>query len=248
MTMKVLAVNSSPKMAKGNTALVLNPFLEGMRETGAEVELFHTNKLKINPCQGEFNCRHTTPGKCFQKDDMQMLLPKLARADIWVFASPVYVDGISGPMKNLMDRMIPLMESAIELLDGHCRKSPREGVKRGKAVLVSSCGFWEMDNFDPLIVHMKAMCKNFGREFAGALLRPHGPVLMKAVEGMRKTANDILEAVKEAGCQLVRDGAMETETLNIVTRELLPLDKYVQASNRGYQQALKTLVKNNTHH
>ena len=144
--MKVLAVNSSPKMGKGNTALVLDPFLEGMRETGAEVQLFHTNKLEINPCQGEFNCWLTTPGTCFQKDDMQRLLPKFAKAHVWVFASPVYVDGVSGPMKNLIDRLIPLLHTFVELRDGHCRKPLREGVTGGKVVLVSNSGFWELDN------------------------------------------------------------------------------------------------------
>ncbi|WP_332882068.1 flavodoxin family protein [Methanosarcina horonobensis] len=49
--MKVLAINSSPRMDKGNTALILNPFLEGMKEAGAEVELFYTKKLNINPVQ-----------------------------------------------------------------------------------------------------------------------------------------------------------------------------------------------------
>ena len=39
-------------MDKGITALVLGPFLEGMGEAGAEVELFYTQKLGINPCQG----------------------------------------------------------------------------------------------------------------------------------------------------------------------------------------------------
>ncbi len=47
--MKVLAINSSPKMDKGNTAMILNPFLEEMREAGAEVELFYTRKLNIKP-------------------------------------------------------------------------------------------------------------------------------------------------------------------------------------------------------
>ncbi|WP_207637584.1 flavodoxin family protein [Desulfotruncus alcoholivorax] len=40
--MKVIAINSSPNMGEGNTALILNPFLKGMREAGAEVELFYT--------------------------------------------------------------------------------------------------------------------------------------------------------------------------------------------------------------
>ncbi|MCJ7431672.1 flavodoxin family protein, partial [Candidatus Bathyarchaeota archaeon] len=43
-------------MDKGNTALILSPFVEGMREEGAEVELQYVKRLKINPCQGEMNC------------------------------------------------------------------------------------------------------------------------------------------------------------------------------------------------
>ena len=234
---KVLAINSSPKMDESNTALILNPFLEGMREAGAETELFYTKKLKINPCEGEWHCWLKTPGECFQKDDMQMLYPKLREADIWVFASPVYIDGITGPMKTLMDRIAPLVQPFIELIDGHCRHPLYEGVKHGRVVLVSNCGFWEMDNFDPMVVHIKAACKNWGREFAGAVLRPTGGRFRTKLEN-GEPVDDILEAAKRAGCQLVEDGEMSTETLNIVSRELLPLDEYVQSVNDKFQQAM----------
>ncbi|MBA7593501.1 hypothetical protein ES703_00424 [subsurface metagenome] len=236
----VLAINSSPMMDKGNTAMILAPFLEGMREVGAEVELYYTKKLKINPCQGEFNCWLKTPGKCWQKDDMNMMLTKLCEADIWVFATPVYVDAVSGPMKNLMDRIIPLAQPFIEVRDGHCRHPLHEGAKRGKVVLVSNCGFWEMDNFDPLLVHMKAACKNMGREFAGALLRPHGGGL-RAMKEMGAPVDDIFEAAKDAGRQLVRDGEMSAETLATVSRELLPREMYLQFANESFQQALDAL-------
>ena len=196
--MKVLAFNSSPMMDKGNTALILNPFLEGMREAGAEVELFYTKKLKINPCQGEYNCWLKTPGKCWQKDDMAMLMPKLGEADVLVLATPLYVDGMTGPMKNLIDRTIPGAQPFFELRDGHYRHPGRGGTRQGRVVLVSNCGFWEMDNFDALLVHVKAFCKNAAMEFAGALLRPHGPALRPMME-MGAPVNDVLEAAKEAG-------------------------------------------------
>jgi multimeric flavodoxin WrbA len=235
--MKVVAINSSPNMGKGNTALVLAPFLEGMREMGADVELFYTKKLKINPCQGEFNCWLKTPGECFQRDDMQMLLPKLAEADVLVLATPVYVDGVTGPMKNLLDRIIPLAQPLFELSDGHCRHPGRGGSKGGKLVLVSNCGFWEMDNFNPLLMHMKAVSKNMGSEFAGALLRPHGPAL-KGMMKMGRPADDIFEAAKEAGRQLVGDRRMSVETLKVVSRELLPLELYVEIVNQRFQEEL----------
>ncbi len=240
--MKVIAFNCSPRMDNGNTALILNPFLEGMKEVGAEVELFYTRKLKINPCRGDFICWLKTPGECWQKDDMQMLYPKLREAEICVFGTPVYVDGISGPMKNLLDRIIPGVQPFFELRDGHCRHLLREGHKYGKVVLVSNCGFWEMDNFDPLLVHTKAFCRNGDMEFAGALLRPHGEALRPMME-MGISLDDVFEAAREAGRQLVKDGKMSAETLNIVSRELMPLEAYVQAANEMFQQALDALKK-----
>jgi multimeric flavodoxin WrbA len=240
--MKVLAFNCSPRMDNGNTALILNPFLEGMKEAGAEVELFYTRKLKINPCHGGFICWLKTPGECWQKDDMQMLYPKLREADIYVFGTPVYVDGISGPMKNLLDRIIPLVQPFLELRDGHCRHPVREGYKNGKIVLVSNSGFWEMDNFDPLLVHTKAFCKNAAKEFAGALLRPHGEALRPMMK-MGISLDDVFEAARDAGRQLVKDGKMSTETLDIVSRELMPLEMYLKAANKMFQQALDALKK-----
>jgi multimeric flavodoxin WrbA len=227
-TMKVVAINGSPRMDKGNTALILTPFLEGMREAGADVELYYTKKLKINPCQGEFHCAVKTPGECFQRDDMQMLHPKLCEADVWVFATPVYVSGMTGPTKNLIDRMlIPLGEAFLELRDGHCRHRMREGIKHGQVVLVSNCAYWEMDNFDLLLAHMRAFCEHAERAFAGALLRPHGEVLRPMMES-GAPIGDVFSAAKEAGRQLVKDGRMSPKTLSVVCRELLPLEMYVR--------------------
>jgi len=66
-----------------------------MREEGCEVELFYTCRLRVKPCLGDRACWTKTPGKCVQNDDVKMLLPKIQRADVIVFATPVYVDGIA---------------------------------------------------------------------------------------------------------------------------------------------------------
>lgn len=240
--MKVLAINSSPRIDKSNTSLILTPFLEGMTEAGAEVELFYTGKLEIKHCDGAFTCWLRTPGECHLKDDMQMLYPKLREADIWVLATPVYVDGVSGSMKMLMERTLPFMQPLIELRDGHCRHPLRQGYKRGKVVLVANCGLWEIDNFDPLLVHMKAYCKNVGREFAGALVRPHG-VMLRGMMQMGTEVNDIFAAAKDAGRQLVQDGQMSTESLSTVSREFISLEMYIQQLNQGVQMVLDTLEK-----
>ncbi len=243
--MKVVAINSSPKMEESNTSLILDPFLEGTREAGAEVELFYTKALKVNPCRGDFICWFKTPGKCIHKDDMQMLLPKLAGADVWVFATPVYFDGITGSMKNVIERMLPLVEPFYELRDGHCRHPRRTGTKSGRIVLVSNCGFWEMDNFDPLLVHMKKICKNADREFAGALLRPHGTGMRWMLqEGI--PIDDIFAAAKKAGRQLAADGRMSPEILQAVSRNLMSLEQQMQGANQFFQQMVDAAKKEQT--
>ena len=228
---KVVAINGSPKMDKGNTHVILEPFIEGMKEAGAEVEIFYTKKLDIKPCQGEFICWNKTPGKCWQKDDMQWLVPKMGQADILVLATPLYLDGLSGPMKMLIDRVLPLIQGPLELHDGHQRHPLREEYRQGKLVLVSNCGLWEMDNFDSMVVHVKAICKNISREYAGALLRPHGGAL-SVMKDMGAPVEDIFEAARDAGRQIVRDGAIKQETLETISREIMPFDMYFDAVSK----------------
>lgn len=235
--LKVLALNASPKMDQSNTALILNPFLEGLKEGGAQVELLHIRNLHINSCTGEFHCWVKQPGQCYQQDDMQHLYPKLRQADILVLATPVYVDGIAGPLKTLLDRTIPLVKPFFELRDGHCRHPLGEGTKPGKLVLVANCGFWELDNFDPLLVHINAVGKNMNREFAGGLLRPHGPALVP-MKKMGLPIDDVFEAAKDAGHQLITEGKMLDNTLKIVSRELMPLERYVKEINKSFRRAL----------
>jgi multimeric flavodoxin WrbA len=236
--MKVFAINSSPKMYKSNTSLILTPFLEGMEKAGATVEVDYVQQLNIKPCLGCFNCWLKTPGKCSHDDDMKSLFPKIAEADVLVLATPLYVDGMSGMMKNVLDRLIPMAEPFFEMRDGHCRHVIRYKNKiDSKIVLVSNCGFWEMDNFDPLVDHVKAICRNENREYAGALLRPHGPAL-RYMKEMEAPVDDIFEAAKTAGTELVTKGKMDQATLNTISRELLPLEEYFAQANQYFQSRL----------
>ena len=235
--MKALAFNGSPEMEKSNTSLILDPFLDGLRKGGAETELLYTMRLKIRPCLGDGSCWVRTPGKCVQNDDATSVLAKLHEADIVVLGCPVYVDGMPGQMKNLIDRLLPALEPYFDLKDGHCRHALRQGYKPAKAVLVSNCGFWEMDNFVPLVTHVKAICKNASWEYAGALLRPHGPAFNYMLEhGL--SVQDVVEAACRAGRELAREGKMQEATLRTVSRELLPLNKYVETTNQFFKTAI----------
>ncbi len=79
-------------------------------------------------------------------------------------------------------------------------------------------------------------------EFAGALLRPHGPAL-KGMLDASAPVEDVLTAATEAGHQLVRDGRISPDTLSTVSRELLPRETYIQIVNQNFQQTLDAVEK-----
>jgi multimeric flavodoxin WrbA len=242
--MKALVIDSSPHMDKGNTALILTPFVSGLKEAGADVEFLYTKILKIEPCDGCFSCWLKTPGVCVHKDDMAAVLPKL-EAEILVFATPLYVDGMTGPMKTFLDRSVPLLQPFFELRGGHFRHPLRGNNNNSRKVaLIANCGFWEIDNFEPLVHHFEAYCKNANREFAGALLRPHGAVLAQMIR--HGLALDVIEAAKEAGRQIVREDKISEKTLKTVSRELMTANMYFEHANRSFQKSLDANVKKNT--
>ncbi|MFP3984902.1 MAG: flavodoxin family protein [Candidatus Bathyarchaeia archaeon] len=212
----MLAINGSPKMEKGRTAKVLTPFLEGMAKAGAVVELFYARRLDVKPCDGELYCWNKKPGECYIEDSMQLLYPKLRETDILVLATPVYVP-LPGEMQNLINRIVPLMDPVLELQNGRTRARSRSDVKISKIVLVSTSGWWEMDNFGTVLRIAEELAKDMNVEFSGALLRPHSPYMSKNKE----VAEKIFEAAKQAGYQLIREGRIANELLEIIGQPLI---------------------------
>ena len=232
--MNVLVLSGSPNGTRGNTHRLLEPFLEGLREAGAETEVVQVCDLTVKPCTG---CNHCwrNGGQCaIQGDDMSWLLPKVAQAETLVLATPLYVDHLPGALKNVIDRLIPLAEPRIELVEGHCRhprRAPAAGLRR--LVLLSVCGFWELDNFDVLVAWAKAMCRNLHCDFAGKLLRPHA-YAFASVPGIAPPKRRVVKAIRQAARELVTEGAITAETETAVAAEMIGRDLYLRLANRSW--------------
>jgi multimeric flavodoxin WrbA len=235
--LKILALNSSPRKDRGGTALLLNTFLEGAKEAGAEIDLVYVHDLKVKPCLGCFTCWVKTPGQCVHNDDMANLLAKHQTADVLILATPVFVDGMTSTLKAVLDRSIPLVQPFFEVRDDHCRHPPLGDRNMNKVVLVSVSGFTELDNFDPLVAHVKAYCKNLHSEFVGAILRPMGAQL-QVFKQMGIPVDDIFRSIKQAGKELVQEGTIKSDTQNTISREIMPRDEYIKAINASFQRQL----------
>lgn len=101
--MKILVLNGSPRR-NGNTAALVAAFKEGAESKGNIVEVINVGSMKINGCLACEYCHGKGEGKCIQQDDMQALYPKLAEAEMVVFASPVHYWSFSGQLQSAITR------------------------------------------------------------------------------------------------------------------------------------------------
>ena len=107
--MKNVLIISTSLRGGSNSELLAKECAKGAEEAGNCVELLSLKGKKIQYCIGCLSCIKT--GKCVQKDDAPEIMEKLRRADVLVFATPIYYYEMSGQMKTLLDRMNPLYSS-----------------------------------------------------------------------------------------------------------------------------------------
>jgi len=129
---KIIGISGSSR--EGSTLNMMRAVLEA---TGQDHELIMLKDKKINPCRACGGCFYSH--KCTVNDDMQELYEKLAQAEIIVLGSPTYFGNVTGPMKDFIDRCLPLYLA--------------EKLKGKKAALVSAGNFKKgevrfLDGFD----------------------------------------------------------------------------------------------------
>jgi multimeric flavodoxin WrbA len=112
--MKILGISGSPKK-NGNTAFALRRALETAHAAGAETQFLSLAGKEIHPCTGCWSCQKERV--CVFKDDMAEILAALRGCDGLILASPVYFGMVSGLMKNMMDRTVPLRPNYGEPLE-----------------------------------------------------------------------------------------------------------------------------------
>ncbi len=229
--MYMLAINGSPRGRRSNTDRILQPFLEGARAAGAATETVYLADLKINPCRGCFACWTKTPGVCVHKDDMADLLPKIRRADVVVYATPLYVFTVSGLMKDFMDRHLPNLDPHIVRRGEHYLHPSRydDGPPRQKVVLISNCGFPERHHFSGLVETFRRFADNPDTELAAMILCAGGELLGQEV--LRESLRWHTDAARRAGEELVRYGHILPETQAILDTPLAEPEVYANMAN-----------------
>jgi hypothetical protein len=221
--MKVLAFNSSPRKEKGISEIVMNLFLGGAEEAGAETERHYVADLDIRGCLGCFKCWTETPGRCVHRDDMDWIIPRWREADVIYLGTPIYNYNIVHYLQRMTERMLPTTIYYMEEREGSTRHPERHRRKPQKTVLAAVAGFPDLENFDVA----RALFPD-----SLYILLPSAQILEDA-EGS-KQVSFFTEAVKKAGRQIVTRGTVDEDV-----RKSLVVDYPPEVKNMLREEANK---------
>ena len=151
--MNILVLSGSPRKG-GNTDLLVDAFVKGASPKH-HVEVVSVHDYKINPCMGCNACFRREDHNCCQKDDMQIVYEKMAKAEMLVIASPVYFYGLSAQLKNVIDRFHNPIRDTFH-------------IHKMALLLVGAASLPEL--FDSILVQYELCLKFFKMEDVGRVL------------------------------------------------------------------------------
>lgn len=113
---RVLGFNSSPRIRGSHSlydslcAMMLQDLMDAIQEACKDcyTEIIHLSQLNIHPCRACFSDMETRCHflcDCYD-DDFQMVAQKMIEADGIIFASPTYMFGMAGILKQFFERWI----------------------------------------------------------------------------------------------------------------------------------------------
>lgn len=82
-----------------------------------DIHVINTRELDIRHCVGCFGCWVKTPGECFQKDDMTIILKAMMHSELVVFFAEIKAGLIDSELKRVNDKMLPLLLPYEEIVE-----------------------------------------------------------------------------------------------------------------------------------
>lgn len=99
----IVGIGGSPRK-NGNSTMLLEAFMQGAADGGAETRVFLLNETTVHACIGCEKCRRDK--KCTRLlDGMQDIYPEIEKAGGLVLATPVHNYNVTALLKAFIDRM-----------------------------------------------------------------------------------------------------------------------------------------------
>ena len=232
--MKITAFNGSPRGERGNTHVMVESFFEGARRGGAETENILLLNKKIKHCMGCFSCWAKTPGKCVIKDDMAGLLEKYMQSDIVVLATPLYIDYVSGIMKDFMDRKLPVVCPQFEEGDAGQTRHKKRYDRYPAIIIMSNCGFPEQGQFEVLRLYCERQAKNNKADIIAQIYRSQGELLHAEEAEFKAPVEKYKNLLRKAGEEIAKNKSLSPGTKEELDKPIIPEAEYARFANESW--------------
>ena len=165
---------------------------------------------------------------------MTELRQRATESDVVVFATPLYVDNVSGLMKDFMDRMIPAADPHFaQDENGECRHFHRPDVRLPrKIVAISNAGFPEQSHFQVLRLLFRRVARNYDAELVGEIYRGGGELLSIDNVFVKALLHGYKKLLRKAGRELVENGRISEGTSCELEKAIVPEAQYISGSNK----------------
>ncbi len=208
--MKILVLDTSPLENESDCSAVSSPMMRALREAGAQIEHVLTARLDLKACVGP-TCMAHAFGRCFIHDDLDDLLPTMAKTDMWLLAGPVEGKGVSR-ISRLLARLGP---DGGRLVEHYPTDSPAEDLPELKVVLLATSRTDDIDIFDALIGDVERFCFRHEKttrrpaRLSGLVLRPEAGALRQETAKDSSFARSFFSSLEEAARALVDKGSID---------------------------------------
>jgi multimeric flavodoxin WrbA len=168
---------------------------------------------------------------------MAELLPKLQSSDLVVFATPLFVDNVTGIMKSFMDRMIPVADPYFEKdAGGECRHKTTGKVP--KIMVLSNCGFPEQSHFQVLRLLFRRIARNMSTELVGEIYRGGGTILGEKSFWLWMPIRRYKSLLRKAGEEVVKGGRISAKLQEELEKPLISDERYIKGAAAYFRKAL----------
>jgi multimeric flavodoxin WrbA len=254
--MNILAINGSHRGGHGATGHLLDVLAAGARGAGAEFDSVALARATINRCRGCFACtRERSFLHCIfeEKDDVRGIHERMRAADLLIYASPVYIFGISSLLKSFLERFMSTANcadfrvTASGLLFHHV--DPALCAK--PFVVLVTCDNMEDETPRSVVSYFRTFGRFMDAPLRGTLVRPTAQGLMLAREGAHGArypyASDVFEAFRQAGGELATRGRISRRTERRARRSIIPIPAVARLLMKLNLRAVKRVAAARAH-
>lgn len=156
---KILILDGSTRK-QGNTSILIEHFLNGVKSNTDQIEHIIAKDLKIEYCNGCLRCNLIK--RCsISGDDWSELSQKIAESDVLVVASPIYFHYVTAPLKKIIDRFRSFVH--VQITEQSVRHTPWQKWNKD-IVLLLSMGSSDPVDAQPVIDLFEYMKEIMGEE------------------------------------------------------------------------------------